>query len=111
MRQAGFLAAAAHYALRNNVERLASDHDNARTLASLLGSTISPAIPPTNIVMLVAPAGVSAEHIEGRAKELGVRLNATGPTTLRAVTHLDVSEADVREASEILLRVFDEASR
>ena len=36
MRQAGLLAAAALYALDNNVERLAEDHNNAKTLAEKL---------------------------------------------------------------------------
>jgi threonine aldolase len=35
----------------------------------------------------------------------GLLMNATGPTTLRAVTHLDVTTADVERAIEILKRV------
>lgn len=34
MRQVGILAAAALYALDNNVERLKEDHDNAKKLAN-----------------------------------------------------------------------------
>jgi threonine aldolase len=38
MRQVGILAAAGIYALENNVERLAQDHENAALLAKGLAS-------------------------------------------------------------------------
>ena len=37
MRQAGYLAAAGIYALENNIDRLAEDHQHAKMLADALG--------------------------------------------------------------------------
>ena len=39
MRQAGVLAAAAHYALDNHIDRLADDHRNARVIAEAIADT------------------------------------------------------------------------
>ena len=53
MRQAGILAAAGLYAVRNNIKRLADDHDRARRLAAGLG--VDPASVDTNILVLQVP--------------------------------------------------------
>ena len=59
LRQAGIVAAGALYALDHHVERLAEDHDNARTLARGLaeipGIELDPAQVETNIVDLPGP--------------------------------------------------------
>jgi len=96
MRQAGIIAAAGVYALRHHVERLAEDHANARLLAAGLA-----AIPgvrllhdpiETNIVFFdVAGAGTTAAEVERGIEALGVRMGEGAGTTIRAVTHLDVS--------------------
>jgi threonine aldolase len=41
-----------------------------------------------------------------RSAEAGVRLNAIGPQRLRAVTHLDVSRADIDAALSGFARVL-----
>jgi threonine aldolase len=99
MRQAGIIAAGALYALDHNVERLADDHELARVLARGLdgipGLSIDVAAVETNIVVFEvadAPALVAA------LREYGVRMGALGPTTVRAVTHLDVDRAGVEQA-------------
>src|SRR5688500_11452267 len=99
MRQSGILAAAGSYALAHHVERLAEDHANARLLADELlrgdDIEIDLASVRTNIVVfsLVARRGVpdAAAFVE-RCRERGVLLNAFGPRTVRAVTHLDVTD-------------------
>jgi threonine aldolase len=97
MRQAGLLAAAGLYALDHHVERLAIDHAHAQRLAAglaALGLTVRPA-PETNMVMFeVADAAPFARGLAERA----LRINQIAPGRFRAVTHLDVSEADVDEA-------------
>ena len=101
MRQAGILAAAALYAVANNVARLADDHARARRLAegfaNIKGLKVEP--PDTNIVMMdvVAP-GVTAAALEGRLRAAGVLISAIKPTRLRAVTHLDVDDAGIDRA-------------
>jgi threonine aldolase len=101
MRQAGIVAAGALYALDHHVERLADDHalaaSLARDLASVPGVSLDPASVTTNIVVFEvadAPALVAA------LAEAGVKVGALGPTTVRAVTHLDVDADGAARAVE-----------
>jgi threonine aldolase len=104
MRQVGILAAAALHALAHHRARLADDHANARALAEglarLPGVRIDLASVQTNIVNidLEAPADAAANV----ARTLGVLIHASGPRRLRAVTHLEISRADVQTATEVL---------
>jgi len=101
MRQAGVLAVAALYALDHQRARLADDHANARALArglsELPGVTCDLSRVETNIVNFDLP-GRDARRFAAEAASRGVRLNAIAPERLRAVTHLDVSADDIREA-------------
>jgi threonine aldolase len=100
-RQAGLLAAAGLYALEHHLDRMAEDHANAKLLAQGLrdrGLTVSE--PETNIVLIEVPA--DAAGAVDRAREQGVRIGAMGPRTLRAITHLDVSEKSVRLAAQAI---------
>jgi len=104
-RQAGVLAAAALYALDNQLARLADDHVAARAFADELAALAPAAITPddvqTNIVVFDTgdhDAGAVAES----AAEQGIRVSQLGPRTLRAVAHLDVDEADCRTAGKVL---------
>ena len=114
MRQAGILAAAGSYALAHHVDRLADDHANARVLADelLRGDDVEldTATVQTNIVVfgLVERRGVpdAAAFVE-RCRERGVLLNAFGPRTVRAVTHLDVTADDCRSAAKVMRAVAD----
>lgn len=110
MRQAGVLAAAALYALDHHRERLREDHDNARLLAEALaqfpGVRCAVRDVETNIVNFDLP-GRDAARFASAAAAHGVRLNATGPERLRAVTHLGVERADVQSAVERLQRALN----
>jgi threonine aldolase len=95
MRQAGVIAAAAHYALEHNVVRLADDHRNAADLSAGLGA-IAPlkvTTPQTNIFYVEIPETACAPLRDALARQ-GIRASI-GPHT-RLVTHLDVSSEDVR---------------
>jgi threonine aldolase len=60
----------------------------------------------TNIVIFdVRAERGTAEHLVGCLREQGVLVVASGPSTIRAVTHLDVTAADVDRALEILASV------
>ena len=89
MRQAGFLAAAGLYALKNNVQRLKEDHDNAAWLAAQLRDIgVDVSRQETNMLFVRVGdehAAALGEFMQAR----GVLLNAS-PVT-RLVTHLDVS--------------------
>jgi threonine aldolase len=97
MRQAGILAAAALHALEHHVERLADDHANARRLAegiAQLGLPVDP-WPETNMVMFHVADTIGFARA---AHEAGVLVIPLDPGRFRAVTHLDVSTADIDEA-------------
>lgn len=102
LRQAGIAAAACLYALDHHVERLAEDHANARRLAEGLagidGIRLAHGMPQTNIVYFdVGATGLApAEFVTGMAQR-GLRLSAAAGL-VRAVTHLDVSTAQIDEA-------------
>ncbi|MCC6223194.1 MAG: aminotransferase class I/II-fold pyridoxal phosphate-dependent enzyme [Thermoleophilia bacterium] len=103
MRQAGIVAAAGLYALDYHVERLAEDHANARGLAEGLaaaGLPVDPAEVETNFVLLDAAAlGLTVQEAAARLRVEGVLLSpAIRRGCLRAVTHLDVTAADVERA-------------
>lgn len=52
-------------------------------------------------------AGRSAKEVSEALAERGVSIGALGPRLLRAVTHLDVAEADVDAALEVLREVME----
>ncbi|HEY1955465.1 MAG TPA: GntG family PLP-dependent aldolase [Polyangiaceae bacterium] len=105
-RQAGILAAGALFALEHNRARLRDDHENARLFAEHVshasGLRVDIAGVETNIVNVDTTA--PADALSATARELGLLINASGPHRLRAVTHLDVSRADVERAADILAR-------
>jgi threonine aldolase len=114
MRQVGFFAAAADYALDHHVERLVEDHVNARLLAERLAASpaieLDPAAVQTNIVIFrMADGAPDAPAVVAAAREAGVLVFAIGPRTVRAVTHLDVSRDQVAEAAELIVAAAESA--
>ena len=112
MRQSGIIAAGGIYALENHVERLADDHANARRLAQDLsqipGIEIDPDKIDTNMVFFdVRETGLGAPEISSRVLEQGVRIGAINPTTMRAVTHIDVDEEGVRLAGAAVRKALN----
>jgi threonine aldolase len=110
-RQAGVLAAAGLYAIRNNVDRLAEDHANARAVADVLADAVPGSVKPdqveTNIVVAdLSATGKSVAQVVDQAKAEGVLIGGVGATMLRLVTHLDVSAADCRHAAEVIARIL-----
>jgi threonine aldolase len=105
MRQAGILAAGALYALEHQRSRLSEDHTSAKAFARILGQAPGVELTPseTNIIIFKAKKP-SVDVVKAAAAE-GVLLNPTGPFTLRAVTHLDVTEAQVIEAARVLAKL------
>lgn len=101
MRQAGVLAAAGLIALRDMPGRLADDHANARRLAlglaELSGVHVDLDTVQTNIVIFHLTGSVSGPALVAQLRERGVLANATGPQSVRFVTHKDISPADIDE--------------
>jgi threonine aldolase len=111
MRQIGLLAAAGHYALDHNIDRLAEDHARAKKIAIALAqhdsSLINPELVETNIVGLeLSATGISAADFAARCKENGLWISALGKSYARLVTHLDFDDAQCDEAIAIMLKVL-----
>lgn len=105
MRQAGVIAAAAHYALEHNVALLANDHDNAAELAQGLAQIeqLKVGTPQTNIFWMDVPAAACAP-LRQALERAGIR--ATVGPKMRLVTHLDISNADVKHTVEVFTAFF-----
>lgn len=102
MRQAGIAAAGCLHALDHHVERLVDDHANAqhlaRGLAGIDGMHVRNTSPETNMVFFdPSGAGWAIEAFLAALAEHGVRMGAVSGE-IRAVTHLDVSRADIDAA-------------
>jgi threonine aldolase len=113
MRQAGIIAAGALYALDHHIDRLADDHENASGLGAAIreieGLELCPKKIDSNIVIFkVDPRLGTAAEFAARLMAQGLLMLAVGPQLIRAVTHLDVSRADVDDAV-IILRAAAEA--
>ena len=109
MRQIGLLAAAGHYALDHNIDRLAEDHARAKKMAIALAAHDSTLINPdhvdTNIVGLdLTDAGISAADFGARCKEKGLWISALGKNYARLVTHLDFDDEQCDEAIAIMIK-------
>jgi threonine aldolase len=106
MRQSGILAAAGLFALDHNLERLADDHANARLIAERMAETkaqIDLATVQSNIVIFRLPPTLpDAAEVVRRAQREGVLVSAFAPRTVRATTHLNVTQVQCRHAADVL---------
>ncbi|UJH71301.1 low specificity L-threonine aldolase [Ornithinimicrobium sp. INDO-MA30-4] len=112
MRQIGILAAAADYALSNQLARLADDHAGAQQAAQSIHAAHEGVVDPdnvhTNVLMLdVTQAGWKAADFVDAAAERGVRGMAVGPTAVRFVWHLGVSAEQSAHAAKVLAELID----
>ena len=95
MRQAGFLAAAGLYALKNNVARLQDDHDNATWLAEQLREIGADVMRHDTNMLFVRVGDANASALGTFMQERGVLINAS--PVVRLVTHLDVNRQQLAE--------------
>lgn len=105
MRQAGFLAAAGLFALKNNVVRLEEDHKHARLLeeAFLTCDWVENSLPvETNIVVLILKEESKRDFYIGKLADSGIKVSSFGPGMIRLVTHLDISADQVARTIEKL---------
>jgi threonine aldolase len=100
-RQAGVVAAAGLWALDHHIDRLADDHANARLIADAAG--VDPDTVDTNIVAITTSDAVG---VVSRCRAEGVAVSAVGPDVVRVVTHLDVTDADAKQAAEVIARAL-----
>jgi threonine aldolase len=113
MRQAGIIAAGALYALDHNIDRLKEDHEKARQFAEDVAKiprlSIDLASVQTNIIIIdIGQTGKSTADALALLQAKNVLLTDAGYTTIRAVTHLDVTMNQVKTAANILASAFME---
>jgi threonine aldolase len=108
MRQAGYLAAAGIYALDHHIKRLQTDHENAKLIEKTLKelSFVNEIIPvETNIVVFKLADEINRDVFVQKLLNLGVKVMAFGPQTIRMVTHLDINDSMMQELITILQRL------
>jgi threonine aldolase len=100
MRQAGYLAAAGIFALENNTGRLVEDHRRAKALGAALESCsyVNTVLPvETNIVVFELDPAVSVPDYLEYLLENGIRAIRFGKHSVRMVTHLHITDEDVKK--------------
>lgn len=106
MRQVGVIASAGVVALKTMIYRLQEDHDNAKILAEGLQGIpylqVNPSEVETNMVIIkLVRTNISANILEQALNQKGVFCNATGPSTIRLVTHKDINRQQILRSIDI----------
>ena len=110
MRQVGVLAAAGLIALEESPKILHIDHENAKTLASgaanITGISIDAERVQTNIVIFdVSKTGKTSAEICNELKAENILASPFG-SSIRMVTHYDVSREDVEKTLRALEKII-----
>ncbi|RIJ42105.1 aminotransferase class I/II-fold pyridoxal phosphate-dependent enzyme [Pontibacter oryzae] len=108
MRQAGYLAAAGIYALENNIERLAEDHEKAKQLEQVLkeANYVNTVLPvDTNIVIFkLNDRFTDAQFVDALAEQ-NILASSFGPQMIRLVTHLNITDQMQEKLLDTLKRL------
>ena len=109
MRQAGFLAAAGLFALKNNVGRLKEDHQKAKQLETeLLKLNYIESVLPvyTNIIIFnLKKELITGDEFQKQLAQHNIKIAAFGKHTIRMVTHLDFTEDMLQETIKVLKKL------
>jgi threonine aldolase len=107
MRQSGFLAKAALFALENYRDRLAEDHNNLSMLAEALnglqktGLEVEVMFPKPSTNLLYFRLGNTKGDEQAKwLEDNGVRMHHLGDGWIRAVSHMQVSTSQMEQAVE-----------
>lgn len=103
LRQSGILAAGCLYALEHNVDSLIDDHNNAhsfsRGLSMIAAIKVENKTPSTNMVFFsVDPDVIDPNQFLDRCLSYQLRFSRSAYNRFRAVTHRDISAAQINEA-------------
>jgi threonine aldolase len=111
MRQVGILAAACLFALDNNVQRLAEDHEKAARLGAIVESSFLLRLRfpvETNIVIFeMTDESRDIEELRTALEREGILSLAFGGRFMRMVTHLDITCDDIERVESIFEAVLD----
>jgi threonine aldolase len=108
MRQAGYLAAAASFAIKNNIPRLKEDNNRAKQLGHFLSSLkyVDQVLPvDSNIVIFSIENKRNVEEFLDLLKEKRLIAFGFGLHTIRFVTHMGFDDPKLERACEILRQV------
>lgn len=108
MRQAGFLAAAGLYGLRNNISRLKDDHRRARILGETMASlSVTEEVIPvdTNIVITRLKDMMPLDKFLSELDSRNIKAAAFGPQAVRMVTHLDFDDTMLEQTVHALKQI------
>ncbi|MBV6479787.1 MAG: L-allo-threonine aldolase [Ignavibacteria bacterium] len=110
MRQVGILAAAAIYALENNIQRLSEDNEKAflfaNEISKIPGIYVDMKSVQTNIVIFHTDVFSKNELID-KLKSKGILVSSGSYNFVRAVFHMDVSMKETEESIKIIKSIFN----
>jgi len=105
MRQAGYIAAAGTYALKNNVERLKEDHKRAKSIAGFLRthpSVTQVVEPETNIILFKVNEKIGSSKFIAAIEKQGLAALPFSKNEVRFVTHLHITDNELDSISRAL---------
>jgi threonine aldolase len=108
MRQAGFLAAAGIFALKNNIQRLKIDHEHTNQIAEALKQSdfVCGILPvETNIIIFEVKSPLNAKIMVEKLKEHSILSHPISPTQIRLVTHLDITAQMTEKTIETIKKL------
>lgn len=114
MRQAGYLAAAADFALDHHRSRLIEDHQRAaafrKDLLAGIRTKITIEVPeiscPTNMFYFRTPL-IAGDEFIGSLKEYGILLSHLGNNVYRAVFHLHITDQALNRLTNVVLDLLN----
>jgi len=110
MRQAGIIAAGALYALTHHRQRLVVDHQHATQLAAAIRCysflKVRGERTDTNLVIVdIDPEYATAQQFAHELRQRGIDCFDISQHAVRLVTHLDISEPQIRQVCEVIDQV------
>ena len=112
MRQVGIIAIAGIYALENNIERLAEDHEKAELLAKGLdgidGLEVDHSTIETNIFYIIVSKD-TAPLLLDYLKQHGILIYEG--ENIRLVTHMDISKEDIKTIIDVFKDFFSKKNK
>jgi threonine aldolase len=111
MRQVGIIASGALYALEHNLDRISEDHVRAKRLATNLSACklfgINYATVQTNIIVITLKPPLEVGSFCAKLASKGVLAVPFGAVKIRVVTHLNIDDNDIEQASKLMLETAE----
>lgn len=105
MRQAGFLAAACLYALKNNITRLKDDHIRAKNLSEYLAQhPLVDKVHPvyTNIIKFDVVKEITVPNFLLQLEKHNIKAIQFGPKSIRMTTHMQINDKDIAMCKSVM---------